>query len=280
MLARLPKGPAALAALMLLPAWAPLARAQQAPGAEVSGLVADRRSGRPVEDASVRIRPAGSPGAEPGWAGTSDGDGRFRSVLLPFGEYDVTIEVPPYDVLEGSFTLSEPGLFDLRAEMVGPEYELDPVIVVAGRRSRLENVGFYERRDVGLGDYITRGELLVLNPTRISDVFREIPGARVIPGRGGLDDQVRLRGNCVPIIVLDGIRLANPVLLDNILAVNDIEAVEVYQGATTPVEYISITTCGVVMIWTRDPAVQGRGFSWGRVVFIATFGVLMLFGPR
>ncbi len=280
MLAHLQKGPVALAALMLLPAWPPLARAQEAPGAEVAGLVADRRSGRPVQDAAIRIRPAGSPGAEPGWAGTSDGDGRFRSVILAFGEYDVTIEAPPYDALEGSFTLNEPGVFDLRAEMVGPEYELDPIIAVAGRESRLEAVGFYERREVGLGDYLARDELVTLNPARLSDVFREIPGARVIPGRGGLNDQVRLRGNCVPIMVLDGIRLANPVRLDNILAVNDIEAVEVYQGATTPIEYISITTCGVVMLWTRDPSVQGRGFSWGRVVFVATFGVLMLFGPR
>ena len=280
MLAHLQKGPAALAALMLLPAWTPLAQAQEAPGAEVAGLVADRRSGRPVQDAAIRIRPAGSPGEEPGWAGTSDGDGRFRSVILAFGEYDLTIEAPPYDALEGSFTLNEPGVFDLRAEMVGPEYELDPIIAVAGRESRLEAVGFYERRDVGLGDYLSRDELVTLNPARLSDVFREIPGARVIPGRGGLNDQVRLRGNCVPIMVLDGIRLANPVRLDNILAVNDIEAVEVYQGATTPIEYISITTCGVVMLWTRDPSVQGRGFSWGRVVFIATFGVLMLFGPR
>ena len=279
MLAHLPKGPAALAALVVLAAWPPLARAQEAPGAEVAGLVADRRSGRPVQDASIRIQPAASPGAEPRWAGTSDGDGRFRSAVLAFGDYDVTIEAPPYEALEGSFTLTEPGVFDLRAEMVGPEYELDPIIAVAGRESRLETVGFYERRDVGLGDYVTRDELVALNPARLSDVFREIPGARVIPGAGGLNDQVRLRGNCVPIMVLDGIRLANPVRLDNILAVNDIEAVEVYQGATTPIEYISITTCGVVMLWTRDPSVQGRGFSWGRVVFIVSFAVVMLFGP-
>ncbi len=281
MLAHLPKAPVALIALMLfLPARAPPAEAQEATGAEVNGLVADRRSGRPVRDAVVRIRAAGSAAGEPGWTGTSDESGRFRSAILPFGEYELRIEVPPYTPLDGSFTLTQPGVFDLRAEMVGAEYELDPVIVVAGRQSRLQNVGFYERRDVGLGDYLTRGELVVLNPSRISDVFREIPGARVIPGRGGLNDQVRLRGNCVPIIVLDGIRLANPVVLDNILAVNDIEAVEVYQGATTPIEYISITTCGVVMIWTRDPSVQGRGFSWGRVVFIVAFGVVMLFGPR
>lgn len=214
------------------------------------------------------------------WAGTSDNNGRFRSDPLPFGEYEIAIEAPPFSRLEGSLVLRERGLFDLRAEMVALDYELDPIIAVAGRESRLESVGFYERREVGLGDFLSREELLILNPSRISDVFREIPGARVVPGRGGLNDQVRLRGNCVPIVVLDGIRLANPVLIDNVLAVNDIEAVEVYQGATTPVEYISITTCGVIMLWTRDPSVQGRGFSWGRVGFIVVFGALMLFGPR
>ena len=280
MLPHLSKGPAALLALVLPLVWTPPSEAQEAAGAQVAGVVADRRSGRPLRAAEIRVRSADSAAEDPDWAGTSDEDGRFRSALLPFGEYDITIDAPPYTALDGSFTLSEAGLFNLRAEMVGPEYELDPIIAVAGRESRLEAVGFYERRDVGLGNYLTRDELLVLNPSRISDVFREVPGARVVPGVGGLNDQVRLRGNCVPIVVLDGIRLANPIRLDNVLAVNDIEAVEVYQGATTPIEYVSITTCGVIMIWTRDPSVQGRGFSWGRVGFIVGFAVLMLFGPR
>ncbi len=280
MLVHLAKGPVALPALVLLLAWAPPAEAQGATGAQVSGVVADRRSGRPVRAAAIRFRVAGSAAEDSDWAGTSDENGRFRSATLPFGEYEVRIEAPPYTALEGSFTLTEPGVSDLRAEMVGPEYELDPIIAVGGRASRLEAVGFYERRDTGLGDYVTRDELLVLNPARVSDVFREIPGARVVPGTAGLNDQVRLRRNCIPIVVLDGLRLANPILLDNIFSVNDIEAVEVYQGATTPIEYTSITTCGVIMLWTRDPSVQGRGFTWGRAAFIVGFGVLMLFGPR
>ena len=279
MLMHLAKGPVALPALVLLLAWAPPAEAQEATGAQVSGVVADRRSGRPVRAAAIRVRAAGSAVEDSDWTGTSDENGHFRSARLPFGEYEVRIEAPPYTALEGSFTLTEPGLSDLRAEMVGPEYELDPIIAVVGRASRLETVGFYGRRDVGLGDFLTRDELLVLNPARVSDVFREIPGARVVPGRAGLNDQVRLRRNCIPIVVLDGLRLANPIVLDNIFSVNDIEAVEVYQGATTPIEYTSITTCGVIMLWTRDPSVQGRGFTWGRVAFILGFGVLMLFGP-
>ena len=279
MLVHLSKGPAALLALVLPLAWAPASEAQDAADAQIGGVVADRRSGRPLPAATIRIRAAGSAAEDTDWTGTSDGDGRFRSTFLPFGEYEVTIQAPPFTALEGSFTLREAGLFDLRAEMVGPEYELDPVIVFAGRASRLETVGFYERREVGLGNFLTRDELLVLNPTRISDVFREIPGARSVPGTAGLNDQVRLRGNCIPIVVLDGLRLANPILLDNLFSVNDLEAIEVYQGATTPIEYTSITTCGVIMLWSRVPSVQGRGFSWGRVAFIVGFAIVMLFGP-
>ncbi len=279
MLAHLSKGSAALLALVLVLGWPPPSEAQDAAGGRIGGTVADRRSGRPIRAASIRVRAEGSATEDPDWAGTSDENGRFRSVLLPFGEYEVTIEAPPFTALEGSFTLREAGPVDLRAEMVGPEYELDPIIAVAGRESRLEAVGFYERREVGLGDFLSRDELLVLNPARVSDVFREMPGARVVPGSAGLNDQVRLRGNCIPIVVLDGLRLANPILLDNVFSVNDIEAVEVYQGATTPIQYTSITTCGVIMLWTRDPSVQGRGFSWGRVGFIVGFAVLMLFGP-
>ncbi len=94
-------------------------------------------------------------------------------------------------------------------------------------------------------------------------------------------EPVRLRGGCTPIVVLDGLRLGNPIRIDDILTVNEVEALEVYQGSETPIQYTNITTCGVIMLWTRDPiAEEGAGFSWGRTITVVAIGIAMIFGPR
>ena len=249
-------------------------------GVQVFGTVQDRRSGEPILAAGVTLVPSSPEGGVP-WSGTSDGSGRFRTDILPIGEYELTIEVLSFATLSGSVVLEEPGVVDLRVEMVTVDYELDPVVAAARRRSRLDEVGFYQRRQLGTGHFVTRADLEDLAPTRISDVFRRIPGVIIEPGFGLMEDTVRLRGGCIPIVVLDGVRMANPIRLDDILNVMDIEALEVHQGpGATPIQYSGITTCGVVMVWSRDPVRQeGEGFSWGKLITAASFFSLFVLGP-
>ena len=165
--------------------------------------------------------------------------------------------------------------------MVGIDYELDPVVASVRRRSRLEMAGFYQRRRSGIGRALTREEIEDQSPYRLADLFRQIPGAQIISGNDGFEDSVRLRGGCTPIVVLDGLRLGNPIRIDDIRTVNEVEALEVYQGSETPIQYTNITTCGVIMLWTRDPiAEEGAGFSWGRTITVVAIGIAMIFGPR
>ena len=60
-----------------------------------------------------------------------------------------------------------------------------------------------------------------LNP--VSDLFRTVPGARVIHGAFGREDIIRLRGGCPPVVVLDGIVMANPVRIDELFPVMGVE---------------------------------------------------------
>ncbi|MCJ7629704.1 MAG: hypothetical protein MUO50_15115, partial [Longimicrobiales bacterium] len=67
---------------------------------------------------------------------------------------------------------------DVRIELVPEPLELPPLVVVSERRSRLEVLGFYERRRLGQGYSLTREEIETRRPALASDLFRMVPGVR------------------------------------------------------------------------------------------------------
>jgi hypothetical protein len=126
--------------------------------------------------------------------------------------------------------------------------------------------GFYERRENGFGITLTRDEIVQRNPNRVSDLFYGIPGARVVlPRRFGQSPTVLLRGNCVPQLVVDGAPFNMPIPIDEVLNVSELEAVEVYHGASTPMRY-SASTCGTILAWTREASsMEGSPLSLARL---------------
>lgn len=136
---------------------------------------------------------------------------------------------------------------------------LDTVQVRALRRRVLgPNVaGFEERRQRGFGKFLGPEELNRRVASQASDLFRMIPGVRVVPGLGG--DRVLLRGDfkgsCVPTMFLDGMRILDMGGVNSInsyVSPMEIRAIEVYvSGAATPPEFSNgLSTCGSVVIWT------------------------------
>lgn len=267
------------AALALLPVAASpaLLTAQTAAlRAEVFGTILNRLTGEPVVEAIAVLSPEDA--EEESWTGTSDENGRLRTPLLPLGTYELAITLTGYTVLEGSVHLDGPGAVDLRVQMVPVDFALEPVIVVAARRSRLEEVGFYERLRFGDGHFITREELDEHAPTNVSEVLRSVPGVRVVPGIARAN-QVLLRGNCVPRVVLDGLLLSGPVNVDNLLPTIDVAGIEVYHGASAPILYTGETTCGVIMLWSRTPdGAQGQPHTWKRTIIILAFSIVTMLG--
>ena len=264
-------------ALLLLVASPALLTAQDfALGAEVFGTILNRLTGDPVAEATAVVSPEAT--QEVSWTGTSDEYGRLRTPPLPLGTYEIAIARTGYATLERSVHLDQPGAVDVRIQMVPVDLALDPVVVVAARRSRLEEVGFYERLRFGDGHFITREELDEHAPTNISDVLRGIPGVRVLPGIARAN-QVLLRGGCVPRVVLDGLLLSGPVDVDNLLPTIDVAGIEVYYGASAPILYTGETTCGVIMLWSRTPdGPQGQPHTWKRTIIIVGFTVLTMLG--
>ena len=247
------------------------------------GTVIDRRTEAPIPLAQVELFSFPVEGNEPVWSGQSDARGRFRTESIPLGAYQLDVETLPFTPLAHPIVFSEAGIVDLRVEMVRVDYELEAVVVSARRQTVLERSGFLERQERGIGYFVTRDDIEASAALRVSDLFRRIPGARVVRGsRGGIESaRVLLRGGCAPRVVIDGMMLSGPVAIDDLVATTQVEAVEVYHGSNVPIRYAGRSSCGVVMVWTRDPVTtEGRPLTWRRILVAAGLGLLAFFGTR
>lgn len=244
----------------------------------VLGQLLDRASGNEISAATISFLSATDP-TEVVWRGETAASGRFRSDRIPVATYELRVEALGFPTLQHEIEFTGAGEIDLRIELVPEAVELEPLVVTARRQTRLERNGFFDRRRLGMGHTRTREEIEELNPFRFSDVFRTIPGVQVIPVRGGTGSTLRMRGSCRPDLVVDGITLSGVYSIDDVLSVHDVEAVEVHSIGSAPAEHTRSSSCGAVLVWTRDGSgTDGRPITWRRVLIAAGFvtGVLLL----
>ena len=250
--------PTRLVAVLAVLAWALPLSGQATPdsGVGVSGTVLDLRSGTPIPTASVRfvdpdedrlVREA-----------HTDGQGRFALDDMPVGAYRVEVSALGYQSLTEAVDIVGLGEVDIRIEMVPEALELDPVVVVTAMSpGRLARSGFFDREKTAIGTFLTREEILRRAHTGLlSDVFRTIPGARVVPGGFGQFSRVQFRGGCEPSVWIDGLRLMGGTTVDEVVSAYEVEGMEVYRGITAPFPFMTRDGCGAIAVWTRDP---GRG---------------------
>lgn len=158
------------------------------------------------------------------------------------------------------------GLWDTVLVQLEPTSQrLSNVNVTESRmRAALDSRNFEERRARGIGQFITREEILERGSSRLSDVLRLKRGVNVVRG-----DRVRFsaygggtRGSvCQPDIWLDGRRSQGMEI--NELVATTVEAIELYPYlSTVPVEFQSLgantTPCGTIVVWTRTPNTRKR----------------------
>jgi TonB family protein len=187
---------------------------------------------------------------------SSDDHGRFVLAALPGGTVHVTIRRLGFLPISVDWLVA-PGSPPLDVRLAAIAQSLAAVEVREHREpydARL--AGFNARRARKAGHFLTRSDLERKNGFNLTDVIRDVPGARVITMRGALGKTVLLRGaTCPPLVFIDGFPAsAGPFDLD-MVNLKTIEGIEVYSGAASiPMELIGprgLEQCGVIAIWSR-----------------------------
>jgi hypothetical protein len=162
---------------------------------------------------------------------------------------------------------------------------LGPVVVEAEAdfTQRLENAGFYERRAMGLGEFLDRADIERAAPLVPSQLFRLMPGIALrgtpatdtqdfaLIGRRGFSGFDRPVEGCRMQLFIDGmlhrldgaesynydtreseIRVVGATL-DQLVPVESIEAIEAYPTTSRLPQQFNVpgAQCGVVLVWTR-----------------------------
>ena len=116
-------------------------------------------------------------------------------------------------------------------------------------------VDFYRRRHLGLGYFFTSRDIARLDPHRVTDLLRDIPGVWFsYDRRGEAFPSFHLgpspANGCVPAIYLDGGRAGGGFIsVDALVHPNRIEGLEVYTGL--PLRPMDFPEPCAIIVWTR-----------------------------
>jgi len=135
---------------------------------------------------------------------------------------------------------------------------LAPIVVKGGTNYTGRMAGFYQRRDLGIGHFVSRERLEHDNPGQLTDVFRRLPGVQITSTRT-IRNAIRFRGNggaCWPLVWLDGAPLPTAEFDLDFLSPSSIEGIEVYSGISQiPPQFMGargLGSCGVIVVWSRE----------------------------
>jgi hypothetical protein len=231
----------------------------------VDGTVVDAETSAPISGATVLLVDDG--GATVGRA-TSDNRGDFVVRAPRAGIYRLrTSRIGYREGISQPLDLVANGVVDVELRMSTGAVMLEPLTVRGvPQYRRLEASGFYERREhfgpEGLKEavFLEQHDIERMNAFRVNDIFNHVRGVRT--DRGGL----RMRRNCQPAIVVDGVTSARGQSSLNFHGVSaggggsgrevssprSLVGVEVYYGLAVPARYmLDAGGCGVILFWTK-----------------------------
>lgn len=238
---------------LLAPADGAVARGTAAMVGRVAGA-----GGGPLAGAEVRVLPSES-------GVFTDDDGSFHLGGLAAGRHLLEIRAIGYAPVRRVTVLRADATDTINVWLTRMVQVLDTVSTTAQRDAF--RTGFHARRARSAGGHFITPEMILASGTRrVSEMLASVPGVRVrkagqvsiveLTGRG-----VRTLKGCPVAYVLDGMAYepsAN-VGLDGEIGLDDIQAIEVYDAAATPVQFSRLgASCGVVLLWTRDRSVATK----------------------
>ena len=226
----------------------------------VSGVVRDRQTDAVIADASVEMTSVGA--SSPTATALTDPGGEFSMKSVPAGDYVIRVTRLGYREIQDTIDLAEGPPAQLTAYLTPEAIDLPPMVVIVEQGTPPKMLGFERRRAQGIGTFLTRADIEKRHAARVTDLFRSVPGVRIVPARQTGDGILTMRGGCRPALIIDGTPIYGGLSLDMTMTPQDIEGIEVYGLAGTPIEY-SRSQCGTIMVWTRAPQrVNGRGHPW------------------
>lgn len=268
--------PASLCAGAFLLLCSPALHAQ----AQIEGTVLDDETEEPLTGARVSV-------IQDTWQTVvsrtvTDDQGRFHFSLRRGGRYRLDAERIGYaDALTPAVQVRSGDSLAVEVRLDTDAVLLAPLEVVATNRRRSESSvlkGFHDRKESGLGHFITRDDIERRNPSATSHMLATVPGVRLRsgarPGAGRNVYMSRSGESCAVQVYVDG-RLVNRnvpvgantgdgrpgvrfqqdegVTIDDFVSPGSIYGIEVYRGLSgVPAEFLNTDAdCGVVVIWTR-----------------------------
>lgn len=237
------------AALFLLALSAGRASAQQETGLLVV-TVRSTAGAHPIPGARVQV--VGTQAS-----GVTDAAGVVRLAGVPLGVHAVEAGRLGYAT---RFAMAKMEAGTAASLSFSLDVEAIPVAEIrVGARRRpdyLVQMGFERRRQAGMGSFITRKELERQNPRFLSDALRMVAGVTISPMRTGegYASMARTGGRpgCPIQYFVNGLLIGPGFNIDDIAA-SDVEALEIYRGASQlPPEFNRRNAaCGVIVVWTR-----------------------------
>jgi hypothetical protein len=241
--------------------------------APLRGVATDALTGKELRGVEVAAEHLSSGRV---WRTSVDSHGWFVLASLPPGTYSIHARRLGYGPFLDTLVVGDDGAPPATLALTPAPFRLRPMVVSASRRRRIYMEDFERRRALGLGSFVTRQDIERRHPHLVTDLFRELPGVRVVLDRRG-EGHLLVRGRCRPTFYVDGVAADSGPSLDMFLRPDDVEGIEVYSTATVPPQYAR-SACGAVLIWTRVPErVHGRGPWWRGVavggVFLVIWGL-------
>jgi hypothetical protein len=151
---------------------------------------------------------------------------------------------------------------------------LDTVRVAAMRRDARDMQEFEDRRQMGLGKFITVDEIAKQKPFYTTDLFKTIPGMRVqraALGNGFIEVRAGVLTSqtwCSPSVYLDE-RYVGILDIDDIntmISPADITGIEIYAGLSAPARFQrGVGDCGAIVIWSNLRSLPPRKFPFKTV---------------
>lgn len=231
------------------------------------GYVVSELGGQPIPGATVAL-------PEVGMSARAREDGMFRLLDVPPGLHTVAVRQPGFTGLNAKIAF---GPQEIVSQRFALQLEAVPVATVA-TALRTSVREFEERRERGVGHFITRADLEKRKNYRTADVLSGVPGLRVIrspagqqawatSGRGRMSienerapdrnsNSLGAPNACYTDVYMDGVLVyggSGSDLFDlNSVLPAILEGVEFFTASQVPPEYNrNGSACGVLLFWTR-----------------------------